>query len=258
MNDPVVRLHVLSAGSMTSSLAGFLEGERGDITYPVPIYVIEHQQGLVVVDAGLHPELAQSTDRLRKLAPMFTPHLPSDGSGTAGPTLTAAGFDPSQVEHVILTHLHFDHTGGLLEIPNARVIVQATEWAELKDERQVTQGSYNPDDVDLGHQRLELDGDHDLFGDGSVMCLLTDGHTVGHQSIRVQTQTGPYVICGDCCYLRRTLTDEHLPSYSKDRNRQLISIRRLASEKRAGSTLIFGHDPEQFQAIKSEGLHAGV
>lgn len=243
---------------MTSSLGGFLEGEDGDITYPVPVFAIEHPDGLVVVDTGLHPELATSTERLRQLAPMFEVHLPADGSGTVGPVLRAAGFDPAQVTQVVLTHLHFDHTGGLAELPNALVVVQDREWADLGDERLVARGAYNPDDVELGHVRLEVDGDHDLFGDGTITCLLTDGHTAGHQSVRVRAESGTYVICGDCCYLRRTLTDEHLPPVGNDSGRQLASIRRLAGEQVAGATMLFGHDPDQWAVIVEEGLHHGV
>jgi N-acyl homoserine lactone hydrolase len=258
MVDGTVRLHALSTGSMTSALSGFLEGESGDITYPIPVFVIEHSDGLVVVDTGLHPELATTTTRLRKLAGMFQVHLAADGSGTVGPLLRAGGFDPAAVGHVVLTHLHFDHTGGTADLPNARLVVQAREWAELRDERLVAIGAYNPDDVDLGHDRLELDGDHDLFGDGTVTCLLTDGHTAGHQSVRVRASSGTYVICGDCCYVRRTLTDEHLPPTGRDRERQLASVRRLAGEQAAGATLLFGHDPDQWARLGAEGLHPGL
>ena len=249
---------MLTAGSMTSALGGFLEGENGDFTYPIPVYVIERADQLVVIDTGLHPEFATSTSRLRNIEGLFHPHLPSDGSGSVGPVLEATGFDPAQVTHAVLTHLHFDHTGGLLELPNARVVVQASEWRELDNEQAVASGAYNPDDVVLGHDRQELDGDHDLFGDGSVTCLLTDGHTVGHQSVRVVTDDGTYVICGDCCYLRRTLIDEHLPPFGTDRERQLASVRRMAAEQAAGATLLFGHDPDQWAKVEAEGLHTGV
>lgn len=258
MVAPAVRLHALSTGSMTSSRGGFLDGETGEITYPVPVFVIEHPLGLVVVDTGLHPELAATTARLRKLASTFDVHLQGDGSESVGPVLSAAGYDPGQVAQVVLTHLHFDHTGGLLELPNARVVVQAREWAELHNERLLDLGAYNREDVDLGHPRLEIDGDHDLFGDGTVTCLLTDGHTAGHQSVRVRTETSVYVICGDCCYLRRTLTHEHLPPISHDRDRHVYSIRRLAGEQAQGATMLFGHDPQQWTEIVRDGLHERV
>jgi glyoxylase-like metal-dependent hydrolase (beta-lactamase superfamily II) len=243
---------------MTSPYAGFLEGETGEITYPVPVFVIEHPSGLVVVDTGLHADFASSDDRLGPLAASFTTHMPDDGSGSVGPVLQAAGFDPAQVDVVVLTHLHFDHTGGLCELPNARVVVQQREWAELNNELMVSSASYKPDDVDLGHDRLEIDGDHDLFGDGSVTCLLTDGHTAGHQSVRVRTPSHTYVICGDCCYVRRSLTDEHLPTYGYDMDRQLASIRRMAVEQADGATLLFGHDADQWADLSSGGLRPGI
>jgi glyoxylase-like metal-dependent hydrolase (beta-lactamase superfamily II) len=158
----------------------------------------------------------------------------------------------------VLTHLHFDHAGGLCGLPNVTVVVQAQEWAQLADQRLVASGAINPDDVELGHERLEPDGDHDLFGDGAIVCLLTAGHTAGHQSVRVRAFDGTYVLCGDCCYLRRTLTNEHLPPFAWDRQRQVDSIRMLAAEQRNGATLLFGHDPDQAERIAAEGLHPGV
>ena len=152
---------------------------------------------------------------------------------------------------MVLTHLHFDHAGGLVEFPNARLVVQRCEWAARNDDRMVGSGAYNPDDIDHGHERVEIDGDHDLFGDGTITCLLTDGHTAGHQSVRVQTTTGTVVICGDCCYLRRSLIEEHLPPFGVDRQRQLAAIRRMAAEAANGATLIFGHDPDQWDTFRS-------
>lgn len=243
---------------MTSKLSDFLDGEDGDITFQVPVYVIEHEQGLVLIDTGLHPDLAASKERLGAIESMFDIHLPADGSGTVGPVLEAAGFDAAQVDQLIISHLHFDHSGGMLEIPNARVVIQEDEWAGLKNKLLVELGVYNPADSDLGHDRLEISGDHDLFGDGTITCLKTSGHTAGHQSIRVRSEAGTFVICGDCCYLRRSLEDEHLPSIVFDADGQLASIRRLKGEQDDGATLIFGHDPEQWKTITTEGLHVGV
>lgn len=243
---------------MTSPLGGFLESEDGELTYPVPVFVIEHPRGLVVVDSGLHPDLATDTSRLGRLRAVFRPHVPADGSGAVGPILRAAGFDPDAVVDVVLTHLHFDHAGGLVQLPNARLVVQEREWAARHDESLVDVGAYHPGDFDLGHDLVEIDGDHDLFGDGTVTCLLTDGHTAGHQSVRVRSEQGLFVLCGDCCYLRRTLLDEHLPPFGVDRRRQLGAIRRMQREQRGGATLVFGHDPAQWSSIMDGGLRPGI
>jgi N-acyl homoserine lactone hydrolase len=255
---PAVRVHALTTGSMTSPLGGFLEGESGDITYPVPAFVIEHPDGLVVVDSGLHPDLATDTSRLGALASSFAPHLPADGSGSVGPTLGSAGFDPDAVSTVLLTHLHFDHAGGLVQLPNARLVVQQREWAGRRDDDLVSVGAYNPGDFELGHDIAEIDGDHDLFGDGTVTCLLTAGHTAGHQSVQVRSEQGEFVLCGDCCYLERTMHDEHLPPFGDDRRAQLDSIRRLRTLGEQGANLVFGHDPQQWARITEGGLRPGI
>ncbi len=251
-------MEMFSTGTMTSPLGLFLEGETGSLTYPIPVFAIEHPEGLVVVDAGLHPDLARGKERLGDLDSMFQVQLPSDGSGTVGPLLSSSGYDPNQVALIILTHLHFDHAGGLIQLPNARIIVQSKEWEARHDEAAVESGAYNPNDFDLGHDCQEIEGDYDVFDDGSITCLLTDGHTAGHQSVRVRTVEGTFVICGDCCYLRKTLTNEHLPPSGLDRRRQVEAVRRMAREQSDGASLIFGHDPEQYARITSHGLSAGV
>lgn len=256
--SPSVRLHMFSTGSMTSPLGGFLEGASGELTYPVPVFVIEHPRGLVMVDAGLDRDLGKDPTRLGPLSRHFRVHLPEDGSGSAAAQLRRAGFDPDQVDQIVVTHLHFDHVGGLEEFVNARLVIQAAEWAACNDEQMVASGAYNPAGVAHGHERVELSGDSDLFGDGTVTCLMTDGHTAGHQSVRVRTDTETFLICGDCCYLRRTLIDEHLPPFGVDRTRQLAAVRRMAREQRDGATLIFGHDPEQWDAIVRLGLLNGA
>lgn len=258
MMSIAVRLHMMSTGAMESALGGFLDGETGTLRYPVPVFVIEHPLGLVAVDAGLHPDLSTGSERLGPLDGPFRVQLPSDGTGTVGAQFTSAGLDPAEIRQVIVTHLHFDHVGGLVELPNARIVVQAAEWAARNDELMVSSGAYNPDDIAHDHDRLEVEGDHDLFGDGTITCLLTDGHTAGHQSVRVRTEKNTFVICGDCCYLRRTLLNEHLPPFGVNRERQLAAVRRMARERTDGATLIFGHDPDQWETIERDGLTTAI
>ncbi|MFL3020832.1 MAG: MBL fold metallo-hydrolase [Candidatus Poriferisodalaceae bacterium] len=99
------------------------------------------------------------------------------------PTSTRAG-----VNNIIFSHLHFDHCGGTSLIPNARIIVQNAEWDSAHHPKLIEHEVYNPADFDLGHDVLKIDGTHDVFGDGSVMCIPTPGHTAGHQSLRVNSR----------------------------------------------------------------------
>ena len=240
-----VRLHPLLLGWLTADLGDMETGSSGAYRFPVPGYLIEHPQGLVVVDAGLHPDLAGGPGRLRALADHFTVELdPQRHSLPAA--LRLAGAHAADVGAVVLTHIHFDHTGGIVDLPNARVVVQATEWATAADERSVRRGSIDAELGSITHDLQLLDGDADLFGDGTVTCLDTGGHTVGHQSIRVHTESGTQLICGDCCYFARTLDGAALPPAAHDHDRQQASLHRLRHEVAGGATPWFGHEPAQW------------
>ena len=80
--------------------------------------------------------------------------------------------------------------GGNADLPNAKLVLQRREWEAASDPEQVRRNGYNRADFDLGQQLQLIDGEHDLFGDGSVVCIPTYGHTAGHQSLRVQSEAG--------------------------------------------------------------------
>lgn len=219
-------------------------GTKDEISIPIPAWLVRHPKGDVVFDAGLHPDLAFNTDSLGPLAKVFAVDLAP--GGTVGHRLTEHGVDPAGSLRVVLSHGHFDHVGGLVELPNARVLVQRDEWRAVRD----TAG-YDKTVVDLGHDVTELDGEHDVFGDGSVMCLPTPGHTCGHQSLRVTTAEGPVILAGDTCYFAHTLDDEVLPPFAFDHDQQLRSLRRLQAERRAGAMIVPGHDVAVFRSMST-------
>ena len=96
---------------------------------------------------------------------------------------------------------------------------------------------------------LAVDGEHDLFGDGSVVCIPTYGHTPGHQSLRVRLDTGEVVLAADACYLRQTLEALHLPSLYVDAEAMLDSLRMLRKLRDGGARIFFGHDPELWATL---------
>src|SRR5262249_29397982 len=109
---------------------------------------------------------------------------------------------------------------------------------------------YDPRDFDHGHDVLEVDGEHDVFGDGRIVCVPTHGHTPGHQSLRVRLDSGPEVVlAADACYLRRTLDELHLPGVVYDRDAMLASLQRLRALRAAGATIVYGHDPDVWPTI---------
>ena len=94
-----------------------------------------------------------------------------------------------------------------------------------------------------------LYGEHDVFGDGSVVCLPTHGHTPGHQSLKLHLPGGDVVLAADSCYFCRTLRERRLPRFAYDKEAMLVALDRLAALETAGARIFFGHDPEFWQTV---------
>ncbi len=163
--------------------------------------------------------------------------------------LRAIDVDPARVDFVVNSHLHFDHGGGNALLPNARVVVQRLEAEAAREEAEAAGRGYRARDALDGRDVLEIDGEHDLFGDGSVVLLPTPGHTAGHQSARLRCDGGETILAGDCCYFHRTLTDLKLPGFGHDREAQKRSISRLRGMEQAGARIIPGHDADVWASL---------
>jgi len=239
-----VAVRPLLLGWMTSARSGFLEGEPGMLRYPVPGFLCEHPDGLVVFDTGLHPDLATSSTRLRLLADLFEVEMGPEHTLTA--QLGAIDIDPAGVDIAVLSHLHFDHTGGTAELPNARVVVQRAEWEAAHDPGVIELGGSDPTTYDIGREVQLLDGGHDLFGDGSLELVPTVGHTPGHQSLLVNRDL---MLVADACYLAAGLARDHHPELAWDRDRQAETFAALRAAEADGVQLVFSHDVEQWERL---------
>jgi glyoxylase-like metal-dependent hydrolase (beta-lactamase superfamily II) len=152
-----------------------------------------------------------------------------------------------------MSHLHCDHCGGLVDLPNARLLVQRPEWDAAFDEGLVEYGVFNPGDFDLGHERELLDGERDVFGDGSVRLVPTPGHTHGHQSLLVEDRL---LLVADACYCRLALDLDATPPFGADLDEQRKTFAWLRRKEAAGVELVFSHDPAQWRPWASCSLTA--
>ena len=198
-----VKLYAFTCGTVTGEFAHLMEGGEGDITVPVPVFLIEHPKGRALFDTGLHPDCQhEPAGRLgERLAGLF--RIGFQPGEEVSARLQAIDRDPGKVDLIINSHFHFDHVGGNGLIPNATMLVQRREWEAGMDPEIAARRGFNRRDFDVGHKLRLVDGEHDVFGDGSVVCLPTHGHTPGHQSLRLRLDRGEVVLAADACYFCR-------------------------------------------------------
>ena len=233
-----MRVELLNAGWMTAPCGLWRQGEvepERPSRVPVPVYLIESGSERILVDTGLNPAAAVDREGHYGQGPISFFALEQE-------LPLAEQVDLATLTRVVMTHLHFDHAGGLDLLPGTvPVYIQRREWEAALDPEAVAKNFFLPRDYEgVATQVVSVEGDHDLLGDGSVQLLSTPGHTPGHQSVRV----GELVIGGDVAHLAVTLDDRRFPSFGDDLEAQDRSAERLRELREAGARVQPGHDPE--------------
>ena len=246
-----LRLVPLECGWLSTSASSVVAGLNGNVDLPIPSWLVVHPSGQTLLfDTGLHDDLVNGVSaRYPLMARQFESRFNADNNVSA--RLENVHIDSSSVDKIVFSHLHFDHCGGTALVPNAQIIVQRAEWRSGHHPKLIEHEVYKPDDFDLGHDVLQIDGQHDIFGDGSVLCVPTPGHTSGHQSLRVNLTSGQVVLTGDCIYWQEVLEKMLLPPFGFDHEMQLDSMRRLkALQDEDGCKLLYGHDATQWATLQ--------
>jgi glyoxylase-like metal-dependent hydrolase (beta-lactamase superfamily II) len=236
----------LDRASMVSDLT---PGQRW--TVPVLSFLVSHPRGKLLFDTGVHcqarvdPLARLGPDRIKRLT------VKSREGDDVVPQLASLGLAPDDVSFVANSHLHFDHCGGNEFFPRATFLVQRAELEAARRPGFVP--SYSPSPLDFDHplDYRMLDGEYDVFGDGSVVLLPTYGHTPGHQSLLVRAgKQAQIVAASDACYTRENMDRDVLPKILWNpsvMSESLATLRKLRDQ--AGATMFYGHDPAQWETI---------
>lgn len=242
------RLWALDSPTFTLDNAILMVGATGQSTIPMPAYLIEHPKGLVLFDTGLVPDAADDPEQVygplaEFLGLRYTREQRLDNQ------LQALGYRVEDVTHVIASHTHFDHAGGLYLFPEAKLYAGTGELRYAMWPDPAGAGFFRQADVEATrtYPWHQVPVDHDLFGDGSVVILHTPGHTPGELSLLVRLPSRNFVLTGDTVHLRQALEEEIPMPYDANTELSIRSIQRLKLiRESADATVWITHDPEDW------------
>jgi N-acyl homoserine lactone hydrolase len=244
------RLWALDSPTLTVEAVTLMYGLSGQVTIPMPAFLIQHDKGLILFDTGIAPEALD--DPVATYGKDLADVLGLEGTTDqrVDKQIEALGFKTSDVTHVISSHLHFDHSGGHHLFPDAKFYAGPGEMAAAHFPPALGAFCFIPEHLarmqpwdwrEVTPQGL------DLFGDGSIMLLSMPGHTVGELSLKVRLASRTFILTGDAVHLRAALELEWpfpLDTDTLSAVTTLKRIKRMAESEEA--TVWITHDPEDW------------
>lgn len=233
-----MRIRVFSTGRVrrkrdAQGVWRYLRDDWSDDTLPVNVFLIEHPNGLCLVDTGQTAAAAQA-GYFPSWYPFFRlsrfelrPHEEAAGQ------ITAAGLDVKRVRWVVLTHLHTDHVGGLEAFRDSEVIVARTEWERAQGLGGRLRG-YLPQYWPRGLEPRVIDftgpslgpfpASHDVASDGRLLLVPLPGHTGGHSALFVRGDPERSFLCAGDAALRASELAGEAPDVAAWCRRENIGI----------------------------------
>ena len=240
----VEKLYILNcgegvAGDISRWSPGVNEGKSMD--FVDTCYLIKHAQGWFLWDTGIPDAVAAMPDGL---APPDPKAIHWRRPKTLAAQLDQLGLKPSDIKAMAVSHTHPDHIGNVEMFPTAMLYVQKAEY-EWPGPNNATR--FKPE-----HPVTKLEGDRDVFGDGSATILSTPGHTPGHQSLLVKLpKTGAVVLSGDAAHFKDNWDNRRVPSINFNKEQTLASMQKISETlSREKAQLWINHDKAQRDSLK--------
>jgi N-acyl homoserine lactone hydrolase len=258
------KLYAFSSGALTIGKGALVNFGAMEPTIQVPVgfFVIRHPKGNVLFDTGNNDKIIKDPSywgaSFTALKPVNTPDVAIDTQ------LQKIGLKPDDIKYVVPSHLHLDHGGNVGKFPNSTIVVQRDEIVNAFWPKAGTGGPYMIGDVmplrasnsdyPNAQKMLQLEGDLDLFGDGTLVVKRWVAHTPGSQMMTVRLKnTGLIILTGDNVYFRENVEKSVPPNIVLAYNPSGFLtafewIRQTMANEKAD--FFTAHDPDAFKAMK--------
>jgi N-acyl homoserine lactone hydrolase len=271
-----MRLHAIQTGSVrikSAQVKGHGRGLRRRLGVfadqqwtgwlPTYAWVIDHPEGVIVVDTGQGAHLLETG---RSLHPYIRWEVAFriDRDEEIGPQLRALGIGPRDVKRVVLTHLHVDHDGGLAHFPQTEILVARGELRTASGWLGRVRGYlpnrwpswFDPVPLDLAGEPFgPFSASKKLTNAGDVIAVATPGHTADHLSVLVRDEGITYFLAGDTSYDEQLMLSGGIDGVSADddvASATLGAIRHFVRDRQ--TVYLPTHDPDSSVRLANRRL----
>jgi glyoxylase-like metal-dependent hydrolase (beta-lactamase superfamily II) len=231
-------------------------------TEPLPIlaWLIEHPEGLIVVDTG-ETSRAEQEGYFPAWHPYYRFGLRESvrAEQEIGPQIERLGFSTGDVRRVVLTHLHTDHAGGIHHFPDSEILVSRTELEHASGTLGKLRGYlphrwpdwFSPTPVDFdGSAFGPITAAQPLTAAGDIVLVSTPGHTPGHMSVAVDLGEQLVILAGDASYTQQLMLDGTADGVTNDPGNATATLAALRSIAESRPTVYLpSHDPHSQERL---------
>lgn len=249
----VERMYVLYCGEGSAAdMSRWTPGVTANVGKPITLtnscYLIKHAKGWMLWETGYSESIAGNANGY----PTPVLHWYWRASKSLTQQLAELGLTPSDIAYVGFSHAHPDHIGNGSLFTRATLFIQEPEYDFYLGPKGKPPAAPANYEKMRTNPTTKLQGDYDVFGDGSVTILSSPGHTPGHQSLLVKLpKSGPVLLTGDAAHFRDNWDTPRAPVQNYDKDATITSLQKLKAVAAANNARVWiNHDAAQTATLR--------